>query len=181
MGLSNLQQSLIVAVSVALIVAGVMMYAAYHNSDPATTWASVAPIVTGLMGLASKELGGTTDQGDIAQQVLDEVNTLFGQKTTAPTVPAAPAATATSISLNVDVGTYQGWTVKIVNGFLNVYPPAAMAAVLGSYASVGSVAGWPANTNWLTLAEPVITALTANYQTSIAAAANPQLAAAIKS
>jgi len=126
-----------------------------------------------------------------------EISKIFGIDTTAPapsstsSTPATPTAptttnppqqtttsqvTAISGSSNIDVGEYQGWEVRIVNGFLNVYPPAAMNAVFGACASVGSVAGWPSNTDWITLAKPLVDVLIQNAQNSVSKIINPTLA-----
>lgn len=129
-----------------------------------------------------------------------EISKIFGADTSSPTsassTPAtaqAPASTNTpqqtttsqvtaiSGSTNIDVGVYGGWTVKIVNGFVNVYPPAAMAAVVGPYASVGSVVGWPSNTDWLTLAKPLIDAMIQNLLREATATVNATLAEQLQS
>lgn len=164
-GLTDRQQSLIVGISIILIVAGIMVYATYHNSDPVTIWASVGPIVSGIVGLISKELGGTAtgDQiSNMAQQIIDGVG---------KSLNAQQAATGQGPVVNTvadqDVGTFQGWPIKIVNSVLSIYPPAAMAKVLGPVMSLGSVAGWPQNTDWISVASPAILAATQAYQNAI--------------
>jgi|SRR5208337_2997634 len=187
-GLTDRQQSLIVAISIVLIVFGVMIYATYHNSDPTTVWASIVPTVSGIIGLVSKELGGTDNVSQLAnmaqqivdgvtnqlanmpQQIVDGVKANLSIQQTSSGI-AKDTTTANTTFPDTDVGNYQGWEVKIVGNRLNLYPPAAVASVLGSIMSIGSIAGWPANTNWLDLAKPVIDAEMVAYQSAIVAAA----------
>lgn len=63
----------------------------------------------------------------------------------------ASQATMITATTNETVGTYKGWTVKIVNGYLLAYPPTGIGMI-----GMGSVAGWNASTDFLSMIKSAI-------------------------
>lgn len=116
------------------------------NPTPTDTPTQMTDLTTGLTSLVT------------------EIKTLVQNVQTAPVLSPSNVTNTT----NTPVGTYQGWTVKIVNGFLQTYPPSGSGMV-----GVGSVIGYNLSTNFMQLAQPVIDAQIA-AQRANTASPNPQ-------
>lgn len=98
----------------------------------------------------------------------DFYNKIFAdlQDTTTPTTttPAPSTPTLVTDTTQLSVGAYNGWTIKIVNGRLMLYPPANLTADLGTVMSPGSVVGYDSTFDFLGMAKKQIDAMIAAMQ-----------------
>lgn len=101
----------------------------------------------------------------ITTAITQELSNIFGAASTAQTpVNGTQAVAAVTSATTTPVGTYQGWPVKIVNGFLQIYPPAAFSA-FGQMIGMGSVIGYPLTTDFLGMTKAYIDSLIAQANT----------------
>jgi hypothetical protein len=56
------------------------------------------------------------------------------------------------------LGSYQGWSVYVTNGYLTVYPPQQYVQNEGSVVGIGNISGYPATTDFMAMARKFIDA-----------------------
>jgi|SRR5271157_4055485 len=142
--------------------------ATQNTANGLTITVGVQAVLVGVEGALHYETSQPTTTSDQAstltqvQSLVETIRDMINGSNTASTTTSAPA-----VLPDQDVGTFQGWLIKVVGGELNIYPPAAMAKVLGPVMNLGTVAGWPANTDWISVASPAILAAIQTYQNAV--------------
>jgi|SRR5271157_2887199 len=88
-----------------------------------------------------------------------------------PTVTGAqpPSSLLVSASTQAILGTYKGWTIKIVNGFLQLYPAA------GGMYGLGSVIGYSTTYDFIGMATKYIDTITAIQTAQATTPPNPAI------
>jgi hypothetical protein len=89
---------------------------------------------------------------------------LHDTTTATTTTSGSSAAAQVTDNTQASVGSYNGWTIKIVNGRLMLYPPANLTADLGTVMSPGSVVGYDSAFDFLGMAQKQIDAMVAAMQ-----------------
>jgi hypothetical protein len=129
-------------------------------------WRKLVTTLTWFVGILGPMAAFITDTNTkgiitlvviIATAITQEMAKIFGVDTSA-TQPTTAVSTTTALvtsATSTPVGTYQGWAVKIVNGFLQLYPPAAFSA-LGQMIGLGSVIGYPLTSDFLGMTKAYI-------------------------
>jgi hypothetical protein len=93
----------------------------------------------------------------------DVLNTSVADLQTPSTSSTSTASKVTS-STQTSIGSYMGWAINIVNGYLVLYPPATLVSDVGRVIGLGSVIGYDSTFDFLKLATQYIDATLAAMQ-----------------
>lgn len=158
-----------------ILVYNVWMYirqhqlAAVNGVAEAYDWHKLVATITLFLGLITPIVSFLPQYAPIGATIIT-IGTAFvqelskvlgGQDTTEPPssgtasqMPTVP--TVVTNATTTPIGTYQGWTIKIVNGFLQLYPPTNLMPLFGQMLGMGSVIGYPLTKDFIDMTKPYI-------------------------